>query len=302
MLSKRVGIPLAIGLTLVFILIRFPWDSLARRVAYEISAASGSDVTMQSLAPGISERGPVLRAIQVQILHPAVDRVRLSTLEIAPRLSMGWLTGEPRLRVWADSELGVIDGVLELGAAPKFVGRVERVDLERLPLRLDASAVRLSGQLNADADIALRENGTLLGRVDFESTDLVLAADALPMALPFTRANGVIEILESGATKIESVTLDGPLIAGSLSGEIGLAHRSQSPPIDLALNLRIIDETLRQLAPGAGFALSDDGRIDTRVRGTLDTPQIARLRAPRNAAPKNGFPTRRRTLPLRRNK
>jgi hypothetical protein len=70
----------------------------------------------------------------------------VSTLELAPRPSMSWLRGEPALRVWADSELGVVDGVVALGAQSSFVGRVDGVPLERLPLRVDSSGVALSGR------------------------------------------------------------------------------------------------------------------------------------------------------------
>jgi len=276
-LPRYVVILVAVGLVLVFIALLFPWDSVARRVAWEIAAASGSRVTIDDLAPAITARGPVLRARSVTIEHPAVDRVRLAELELAPRLSSSWLSGEPKLRVWADSELGVVDGVLQLGPAPGFTGHVERVDLARLPLRLDASGLQLSGELAADADVVLTPDGTLSGRVDFESTSLVVQASALPIAIPFTRAQGVIEILESGATRIESAQLEGPVLEGDFSGEIGLVHRSQSPPVDLQARLRVVDPTLRGLAPSLGLQLSSEGEAEVRVGGTLDAPDITTL-------------------------
>jgi len=174
MLPKAAGIPIAIFLILGFIILGFPWDTLARRVAWEISAASGSSVSIDNLAPALTSRGPVLRARQVVIEHPAVDRVRLLELEIAPRWSMSWFSGEPMLRVWADTELGEVDGLLGLGATSSFVGQVRQIDLARLPLRLDASGMRVSGRLDADADLALDPNGTLQGRVAFLSSSLVV--------------------------------------------------------------------------------------------------------------------------------
>jgi type II secretion system protein N len=286
-LSKSVGIPIVVVLILIFILLGFPWDSLARRVAAEISAASGSSVSIDTLAPALTPRGPVLRARDVVIEHPAVDRVRLLELEIAPRWSSSWFSGEPKLRVWADTELGLVDGVLELGSTSSFAGQVGQVELARLPLRLDASGIRLSGRIDADANIALAPNGTLSGRVAFSSPSLVVESNKLPMAIPFTHAEGVVVILENGATQIESVTLEGELLNGKLSGEIGLVHRSQAPPIDLSAEIRIVDATLRQLAPSAGIPMSPDGTIKLRLGGTLDAPEIDSqpIRNARNAGP-----------------
>jgi len=281
MLPKAVGIPIVVVLILIFIFLGFPWDSLARRVASEISAASGSAVTIDYLAPALTSRGPVLRALDVVIEHPAVDRVRLLELEIAPRLSSSWLSGEPLLRIWADTELGLVDGVLGLGATSSFDGRIERVELAQLPLRLDASGLRLSGLLDADANVELDPNGTLKGRVAFSSPSLVIESSGLPMAIPFTHAEGVIVILENGATQIESVALEGDLVEGELSGEIGLVHRSQAPPIDLTAKFRIVDPMLRRLAPGAGIPMSKSGEIAVRIGGTVDAPQVEPLSGPK---------------------
>ncbi|MAG34435.1 MAG: type II secretion system protein GspN [Deltaproteobacteria bacterium] len=273
-LPNALAIPIAGFLLLLFIALLFPWDSVARRIAWEIAAASGSRVTIGDLAPALTARGPVLRARHVDVEHPAVEHAHLDELEIAPRLSASWFDGEPTLRVWADGELGLIDGVLALGAAPTFSGQVARIDLARVPLRLDASGLRLSGELSANADVTLSANGTLAGHIDFDTTSLVVEANALPIAIPFTRAYGVIEILETGATRIESTHLEGQVLEGEVSGEIGLVHHSQSPPIDLKARIRIIDPTLRRLAPGMGLRLSREGEANVKIAGTIDGPEI----------------------------
>lgn len=278
-LPNAIGIPIVALLILIFVFVGFPWDSLARRVAYEMSRASGAEVSIVSLSPSISARGPVLRARDVVIEHPAVDRVHLRELEIAPRFSTSWFTGQAKLRVWADSDLGLVDGLLGIGSASSFTGDVRGVQLERLPLRTDASGVRLAGKLDATMDMNLAPNGTLAGRVEFESASLVVESDTLPIPLAFSRADGVIVILESGATQIETLNVEGALVEGQLSGEIGLVHRSQSPPVDLEARLRIVDPTLRGLAPGAGLPITPQGNVDVRVRGTLDAPRIERVAA-----------------------
>lgn len=273
-LPNAIGIPIVALLILIFVFVGFPWDSLTRRVAYEISRASGADVSIVSLSPSISARGPVLRARDVVIAHPAVERVQLRELELAPRFSTSWFSGQAKLRIWADTNLGVVDGLLGIGSASSFAGDVRGVLLEHLPLRTDASGVRLAGRLDATTDVQLAPNGTLAGRVGFESTSLVIESDTLPMPLAFSRADGVIVILEDGATQIENVNVEGALVEGQFSGEIGLVHRSQSPPVDLRAKLRIVDPTLRQLAPNAGFVVSPQGEIDVRIGGTLADPRV----------------------------
>lgn len=279
-LPRAIAVPLAAILVLVFLVLLFPWDSLGRRIAWEISRVSGARVDVPNLAPALTARGPVLRARDVTIEHPAVDRVRLHELEIAPRFSTSWLSGDPTLRIWARTGLGNVDGVLRLGQEPAYRGRVSEVEIERLPLRLDASGVRLAGRIEADADVALDPNGTLQGRVDFDSPTVTIQSTQLPIAISFTRARGGIEILESGATRIDAVTLEGPAVEGELSGEIGLVHRSQSPPLDLTGHLVIHDAMLRQLAPSAGLLLSPGGEADVRVTGTVDIPLIQTLARP----------------------
>jgi type II secretion system protein N len=278
--SQQATLPLALNLTIAavviafFVVVLFPWDSLGRRIAWEISRVSGARVDVPNLAPAFTARGPVLRAMDVTIEHPAVQRVQLFELEIGPRFSTSWFGGNPTLRLWAQSGLGNVDGVLRLGSEPAYVGSVRDVDLSRLPLRLDASGVRFGGVLSADADVALDPSGTLKGSVDFESPSLTVQSNQLPLAIPFSHATGRIEILESGATRIESVVLTGTVVEAEVSGEIGLVHRSQSPPIDLTVHIRVVDATLQQLAPSAGLRLSSDGEADVRVGGTLDAPQI----------------------------
>jgi type II secretion system protein N len=277
--SNRVIFPLAVLLILIFISILFPWNSVGRRMAWEISRVSGARVEVPNLSPAWTARGPVLRARNVTIEHPAVDPVRLTELEIAPRFSTSWFGGNPTLRLWATSGLGNIDGVLRLGGSPAYVGLVSQADLSRLPLRLEATGVRFRGLLRADANVALDPDGTLQGRVDFECSSLEIDSDRLPIAIPFAHASGTIEVLESGATRITEVDLKGDLVNARLNGEIGLVHRSQSPPIALSAHLRILDPTLRQLAPSAGLRLSLEGEADVELGGTLDAPVIKSLRA-----------------------
>lgn len=279
-LPNAVAYPLAALLVLIFILIQFPWDSLGRRIAWEISRVSGARVDVPELAPALTARGPVLRARDVKIEHPAVATVRLHELEIAPRFSTSWFGGDPTLRLWAVSDLGHADGVLRLGNSPAYVGQMSEVDLSRLPLRLEATGMRFSGRLQADADVALDPDGTLQGRVDFESPGLVIESNRLPIAIPFRHAIGTIEILETGATRIADVVLEGDLVNVKVSGEIGLVHHSQSPPIDLTAHIQVLDPTLRQLAPNAGLQLSPQGEADIELGGTLDAPVVESLDEP----------------------
>ena len=278
-LPRAILVPLVLVLFAVFVILLFPWDALGRRVAWEINRVSAAQVEVTELSPAISARGPVLRANDVSIRHPAVDRVRISTLEIAPRFSTSWFSGEPTIRIWAETGLGTADGILRLGSAPAYEGRVSDVELSRLPLRLDTSNLQLGGRLDADADVALDPGGTLRGRVEFESPSLRIQTSMLPVQVPFSRTTGVVEILESGATRISDVVLEGDVVSGTLEGEIGLVHRSQSPPLDLRADLKVLDETLKRLAPSAGLGLAPDGSLAVEVSGTIANPSLKSVRS-----------------------
>ena len=273
-IPKPIAIPLAVVLVLIFVVLLFPWDAIGRRIAWEISRVSGATVEVSDLAPGLSARGPVLRARDVTIDHPAVGLIRLFELEIAPRLSTSWFGGDPTIRLWAQTGLGNADGVLRLGSEPAYQGVFTEVELARLPLRLDASELKISGKMDADADVALDPNGTLSGRVDFESPSLNIQTPMIPTPISFTLATGSIEILETGATRISDVRLVGPILDGEISGEIGLVHRSQSPPIDLTAHVLIKDSVLRSLAPNAGLRVDAEGNANLLLTGTVDAPRI----------------------------
>jgi uncharacterized protein YhdP len=88
------AVPVAILMTVVFVAILFPWDSVARRISHEIAIATGSKISIGTLRPSFSARGPVLAAHDVLIEHPAVSRVQVNTLEIAPRFSTSWFGAE----------------------------------------------------------------------------------------------------------------------------------------------------------------------------------------------------------------
>ncbi|MEZ4279235.1 MAG: type II secretion system protein GspN [Myxococcota bacterium] len=265
---------IAVFVTIAFVALLFPWDAVARRLAFEIGAASGARVEIGTLAPAWTGRGPVLRANDVRIEHPSVEALRVDPLEVAPRFSTSWLKGRPRLRIYADSALGRIDGVLVLGAEPAFDGRVERVAIERLPLRLEAAGVRVAGELAAVADVALDPGGTLRGRVDFESPSLQIDAALIPVPLRFSRATGTLAILESGATRIEAVSLEGEQLRAKLEGEIGLVHHSQPPPLALDADVEILDPELRALAQAAQLPIGADGRAALRIGGTAALPTL----------------------------
>ena len=71
------AIPLAGLLTAVFVALLFPWDAVARRLAFEIGAASGARVAFGALGPAWTARGPVLRARDMRIEHPSVQQLDL---------------------------------------------------------------------------------------------------------------------------------------------------------------------------------------------------------------------------------
>lgn len=140
--------------------------------------------------------------------------------------------------------------------------------------------MRVAGELGAIADVALDPGGTLRGRIEFDSPSLRIEAALIPKPLLFRRATGVLSILENGATRIESVKLEGDQVRGTLDGEIGLVHRSQPPPLALQADLEILDAELLALAQAARLPIGPDGRAALQIGGTAALPQLS-ARSPR---------------------
>ena len=108
-LTRFALVPACLLVTLLFTALLFPWEAVGRRVAWEINRVSAADVEMRDISPALTARGPVLRARDLVVDHPAVERVRLAELELAPRFSTSWFSGEPTIRVWAETSLVMVE-------------------------------------------------------------------------------------------------------------------------------------------------------------------------------------------------
>jgi hypothetical protein len=75
----------------------------------------------------------------------------------------------------------------------------------------------------------------------------------------------------AGAIRVESARLDGPMVAGSATGRIGLAA---DPTLDLQLDLQVPDPNLRGMIAPLGVRLDAEGRASVRLLGTLGQPVL----------------------------
>ena len=128
--------------------------------------------------------------------------------------------------------------------------------------------------MRAEVDLLLALEGPEALRVAFQAPSYVVKSSGASGIWSFGQSTGIVEILESGATRLDSVRLEGAVVSVSVEGEIGLVHHSQAPPVDLVADLRVEEPSLRRMASGLGLRLDAAGATSVRVQGPLDRPSV----------------------------
>ncbi|MGI9592488.1 MAG: hypothetical protein ACR2P8_14050, partial [Myxococcota bacterium] len=125
--TLRVGtIVLAgVALTLFFMLLRFPYERLADRIAESVEDRTGARLQLGEVSLGLVRWGPGLTAEGVRVRMPSGSRVELDRVGVRPALSLSWLGGRPALATEADGAQGGARGVITLGEGGGFRGRLE---------------------------------------------------------------------------------------------------------------------------------------------------------------------------------
>ena len=269
-----IGVPLA-GLVLIvfFVFLRFPFERFRESLAFQAGRALGAEVSIGSLETAFGLAGPGFVAHDVVVAWPDGGRAAVTRAAVRPAWSLAWLGGTPALHVDADADVGRIAGAITLGGAPGFDGRLEGVALARLPLARFAGGASLEGALDLDADLRMGETGPV-GEARFEARDGSLAGPNLPIAIPYETLRGGLRFGEDGSLAFEDVSLEGPMISGTLSGGTGPGPSPWLAPLDLAVHLEARDRNLHPALRSAGVPLRPDGSVDFKLGGNLSAPVI----------------------------
>ncbi|MEM7411920.1 MAG: type II secretion system protein GspN [Myxococcota bacterium] len=262
----------ALALTFVFILIRFPYDLLAERVADSVERQTGMRISLGEISVGIVKWGPGLEAEAVRIVRPNGARFELDQVGARPALSLSWLTGNPALALEVSSVQGEVDGVATFGDAGGFHGTLANLDLAQLPPDLLRSPLQLEGIANADVALDGTEAGTE-GKIRFDAQDGSLGHPNLPFALPFTTFSGDLDLGGDAFAEIRDLNLDSPLASGRGRGTVGKGPSFANAPLRLEIELTVSGAIQSSLA-SQGVKVGRDGTVRVTLMGTPARPTL----------------------------
>ena len=272
----RLSYPVAAAfLTLFFIVIGFPYDRLAVRLGQEAESALDLRLRIGELSPHIGLGGLGITASEVLAKSPDGPTIVIQELVMRPAWSLAWLRGQPAIYLDLTSDMGDASGIVTTANEGPWQGRLEGVRLDALPLEI-VEELGMDGSLDATFDLRRgppEQGGQLEGRMDFELRNGSFSSEGLPLALPLERLQGHLDFGGESYVTLTDVSLEGPLLEGTLEGGVGHAQTlaSQSLAIDLAFRVR--DDSLAGMLGGLSSP-GADGLHRLQVTGTIAEPTI----------------------------
>jgi len=272
--GRAAAVALACGLlTAAFFVVRFPVDRFRGALVEQLAAATGADATIGALSarPGLG--GLTLVAAPVSLGWPGGARVELERAAVRPAWSPSWLRGRPALHVALQARVGSLAGTFWPAEPLAFDGELDDVALAELPpeILVLAEGVALTGRLDADVVLEQRD-GRLAGELELEVADGSFSAPGSPVAVPFEALEADLDFADTGAIAVRTLRLEGPMVSGEASGEIGAAPSLEGAPLSLTGELRVTDPSLRGMLEPLGITPDPEGRAKLRVGGTLVEP------------------------------
>lgn len=272
--AAAIGLACAL-LTAFFFVVRFPVDRFRGALVGPLGAATGAEVAIGGLSarPGIG--GLTLVAAPLSLVWPGGTRVAFERAALRPAWSLSWLRGRPALQLSLRAPSGRLDGTLWPADPLAFDGELADVALATLPPELLAlgEGLALTGELDADVSLAQRD-GRLAGELELSVADGSFSAPGAPVAIPFETLEGSLGFGDTGAVEVRALRLEGPMLSGEASGEIGAGPYLQEAPLTLTGELRATDPSLRGLLEPLGLTPDAQGRVKLRIGGSLAAPEI----------------------------
>lgn len=267
-MSARGRIAVAFGallLTLVFAATRFPWDRFAPVLSSAASEAAGVRVELGSLELAWGALGVAMIASDVRVDWPAGDGTRFAAVAVRPAASLGWLRGEPVLRVRTRGGPGDFDGI---AGTTRVTGTLEVAEAGDLPWTIEPP---ITGAFTSELDLAIATD-RITGAVLLAGTGGSLLPPGLPIAIPFDQLTGTLRLTERGLA-LDPVVVAGPLASGRVTGSIDPpGGRWQVAILDLVVDLDHFDPDLAAMIQSFGLKLAPGTRIT--IQGTAANPRI----------------------------
>jgi len=266
-------VPFAGVVLVLFFLVRgFPYDAITGRLTAALEPALGVQLQIVELGPTFGWGGPAFQAEGVRATFPDTKTLEIGRMLVRPAWTMAWLRGDQAIYVELDSPSGTAKGAVELGEQSGLEGSIENLDLAELSLIDAIPANGLEGRL--DATFSLRDDPLgMKGPVSFEMRNGTLAIPNFPVALPFEKINGELELGGDAYLEVESLTLVGPIVSGSGSGTIEKAESFPVAPLALEFDLNV-KPALAGGVRSAGLRVNSQGDTKVRVSGTVASPRF----------------------------
>ncbi len=274
---RRLGVPLGcVVLCLVFAVWQFPWDRLAGTVASRLGEAVGADVRIASLGPGLGITGPWLVLHDASVAWPDGSKLALTRLAVRPAWAFSWFRGEPAIALDAESPAGQVRGTVWPGEAPAFAGQVADLEPAALPARwFGGQFPPVTGRVAADLEVGMGGPRGISGRVSLDVVEGALAIPDTPVAIPFDRLRGDLDIADDGSATLADAELLGPLVSIGLAGTLGPGRDLGRSALALDLDVRKVDPTFAPLLANLDLQVGPDGGR-FRIEGTPASPRVRR--------------------------
>jgi len=258
-------------LTLFFLFLGFPYDRLGQRLAAELSRSNGTQLSFQELGPYVSLAGLGFEATGAHIETADGIRLQLDRARLRPAWSLAWLRLRPAIHVDLEGPPGHVVGVVTLGGAPGFAGRLEAIDLAQLPKSLVGSGVAMAGTVDAVVDLHTGSSGPQ-GNISLSAQEGSLGIpDLLPIAVPFDELSASLRLGDGAFLELDSFETQSPLFSAQASGTIADAPSLASAPLNLQVKIQT-DPAFASTLQGLGLRLSRDGKANLHIRGTPTAP------------------------------
>lgn len=272
--AQRIGIPVgAVLLTLFFFAIGFPYDRLRDVVAAKAGALFGVQVRMASFVPTLSVFGPGVAASQLAITLPTGRQIAIERARVRPAWSTAWLRGRPALHVDLTAAEGHAIGTLVLGGEPGFSGTLSDVELASLPTAASLPGLSLDGTARAEVDLRATPAGPR-GAIDVAAQSGSLALPGLPVALPFETFTATAKLTDAALASDLDVSLVGPLLSARVRGNVGQSPLPANAPLDLRVEVKVVDPSLRPMLAATGLRFAQDGTAEMRLSGSVGRPVL----------------------------
>jgi type II secretion system protein N len=285
---RRFAVPAAAVVTFaLFLLITFPYDTLARRLEVEAQRA-GADLKVGSVGPAFL--GFRARDVRLRFASPSEEpspELRLDSVTIRPDI-FALLLGRTSFGFSLDAYGGSTRGHAAISSDPASPGLrslrldAREVDLHALPLK-ELAGLDVVGRVSLKVDIpALQPPDAASGTISASGKQLALAGGSVQgFTLPRTLLGDLDASvpLEKGVARVEKTQLRGGDIDVDLEGTVRLRPLLSLSQADLRLRLRPSDRWLNQNPALRGLL----GLLQKQPDGSFLVPltgPVSRLSAP----------------------